>query len=154
MISIRFGQKRRLRWIMNFNCEHINRWFIPFVPRMSSIFWSLIPCPLCRMLSVVPLQISLLIVAACLVKTSCDVKRSEIADSSGGDELMLTGGLLILHAEKWISIQWHSGAVFYMMYILYCSTHCNFYRWTIKQRGEKCDWFIFWLYLFTVISVS
>lgn len=82
------------------------------------------------------------------------MKCSEIADSSGGDKLVLTDGLLILHAEKWISIQWHSGAVFYMMYILYCSTHCNFYWWTIKQRGEKCDWFIFCISLFRSFLAS
>lgn len=29
--------------------------------------------------------------------------------------------------------QCHCAAVLYMMYILYCSIHCNFYRWAIKQ---------------------
>lgn len=42
----------------------------------------------------------------------------------------LTGGLVVLHAQKvdiLQNVQWHGGAVFNIMYFLYCSIHCTFY---------------------------
>jgi len=38
------------------------------------------------------------------------------------------------------NVQWHDGAVFNIMYFLYCSIHCTFYCWAIKQRTNS-DWF-------------
>ncbi len=64
------------------------------------------------------------------------------------------------------SVQWHGGAVFNIMYFLYCSIHCTFYCWAIKQRKNpfvsflllKCELisshFLILLYCFTTQQSS
>ncbi len=43
------------------------------------------------------------------------------------------------------NVQWHGGAVFNIMYFLYCSIHCTFYCWAIKQR-KNTDWSVCLIY--------
>lgn len=103
MISIRFWKKLWLGWIMNTDCQHIQRPFTPFVQRLSLIFWSLILCP--------PLSSVFLRTAA---DFSNNRRRLSLLSLRGPAtwnvlklltrqvELTLTAELLILHAEKWV----------------------------------------------------
>lgn len=142
--------------MMNIDSEHIKRWFTPFVQRVNLIFWLLILCPLCRLLSLALLQISLIIVAVCLyccwnfllceILWNCLFIRWQQVNAHRWAS----------HSARW-KVDWtFSGTVFYMMYILYCSTHCHFYCWEIKQRGKTVTTlfyvhFIFYLAVYCLV---
>lgn len=83
---------------------------IESVPPLSSVF-------LCTAADFSNNQCRLLLLS---LKIFCFVKCSEIADSSGEDKFMLTAGLLILHAEKWIKqpVAQRSSVVYDVYFVL------------------------------------